>query len=67
MPYIYSNDYYQCVYSGDIFIATKGLLYIIASSQLSLCLQIPIFSAHVVSGGRGFRKASTVNETAVNK
>ena len=36
MPYIYSNNYYQSVYSGDIFIATKILLHI-ASSHIYLC------------------------------
>ena len=42
----------------QIFIATKILLYI-ASSQLLL-------SSTMVRGGRGFRKAGTINETAVN-
>ena len=37
VPYIYSNNYYQSVYSGDLFIATKVLLYIITSSHSYLC------------------------------
>ena len=41
--YIYASNYYKSVYSGAIFTAKKYCYFI--ASQLSLWLQIPIYSA----------------------